>query len=142
MTRNLTKKGEATYAKIVEAAFDITMDSGFERATFVNIAKKAGMSPSGINTHFKRKEDIAAELAPIYAKIIKEPLNYSSTEEFYLSWVKAFDNNYQFRCAVLTAGDIIPKLTGVKGLFDSIKGKKEDIERCIYMCVGYSVINN
>ena len=142
MTKGTTNKAMMTKQKIIDTAFDITIKNGFDTATFTYIAKMAGISKSGINAHFDRKSDIAAELAPIYESIIKEPLRFSSPEEFYESWIHAFESNDKFRSAVLTAGPIIPKLDGVKGLFDTIKGNEEEIQKCVYMCIGYSVIHS
>ncbi|UPW18682.1 MULTISPECIES: TetR/AcrR family transcriptional regulator [Agarivorans] len=135
-------KSERTRAKIIDAALKITMSEGFDKATFVHIAETAGISKSGINAHFKRKSDIAAQLAPIYIQMIKEPLNFDSTTDFYNSWVDSFNTNAQFKAAILSVGPIIPKLDGVKGLFDTINGHPEDVKRCVYMCVGFSVINS
>ncbi|NOH98110.1 TetR/AcrR family transcriptional regulator [Vibrio sp. 99-70-13A1] len=62
MVRAISEKGTITKQKIVDAAFEITMAGGFDSATFSEIANKAGVSRSGINSHFKRKSDIAEEL--------------------------------------------------------------------------------
>lgn len=141
MGKATAEKAAITRQKIIDIAFEITMKEGFEKATFVHIARSAGISSSGINAHFARKSDIAEELVPIYSKIIKRPLRFDSPESFYQSWVIAFNTDKVFRSAIQTAGPIIPKLHGVKGLFDSISGKKDEVERCIYMCVGYAVVN-
>lgn len=138
----ISEKSARTKQKIIDTAFKITINEGFDKATLVHIAKMAGISSSGINAHFARKSDIAAELAPIYSEIIKRPLSFDSPEEFYQSWVFAFDNDNEFRAAILTAGPIIPKLNAVKGLFDLIVGDDEDVKRCVYMCVGYAAINS
>ncbi|MGF1754813.1 TetR/AcrR family transcriptional regulator [Vibrio makurazakiensis] len=142
MTKGKTPKAILTRQKIIDTAFNITMNEGFDKATFVHIAKTAGISSSGINAHFDRKSDIAAVLAPMYAQIIKKPLRFGSPDEFFKSWVSAFDNNAEFKRAVLTAGPIIPKLDGVKGLFDAIDGNPEDVQKCVYMCMGYAVIHS
>ncbi|MDO6686057.1 MULTISPECIES: TetR/AcrR family transcriptional regulator [unclassified Agarivorans] len=138
----MNEKSERTKAKIIDAALRITMSEGFDKATFVHIAETAGISKSGINAHFKRKSDIAAKLAPIYIQMIKGPLNFNSTAAFYDSWVNSFNTNAQFRAAILSVGPIIPKLDGVKGLFDAINGQPEDVRRCVYMCIGFSVLNS
>ncbi|MGF1908151.1 TetR/AcrR family transcriptional regulator [Vibrio kasasachensis] len=136
-----TDKAEKTINKIIETTMNITLNEGFDKATFAYIAKLAGISKSGINAHFDRKSDIAAALAPLYAEIIKRPLKFDSPEEFYCSWVEAFNNDSTFKAAILTAESIIPQLDGVKGLFDAINGDPDEVQRCVYMCVGYSVIN-
>ncbi|MEZ8858165.1 TetR/AcrR family transcriptional regulator [Vibrio atlanticus] len=129
----MSEKAENTKRRIIEAAFDITLNEGFDAATFTRLSKQAVISRSGINTHFKRKEDLALELVSKYVEIIKQPLKFESPE--------AFDNNPKFKKAILTAGPIIPKLDGVKGLFDSIKGDEQEVKSCVYKCVGYAVIH-
>lgn len=141
MARVTPEKSAMTRKKIIDAAFEITMAGGFELATFTEIARVAGVSRSGINAHYKRKTDIAAELAPIYRRIINSALVFDSCETFYESWVKAFNENAQFRAAITTAGPIISSADGLRGLFNLIQGEREEIERCVYMAVGYSVIN-
>lgn len=141
MVKVTAAKAELTRQRIIDAAFKITLSEGFEAATFTRISQVAKLSRSGINTHYARKSDIAKVLVPLYVSIIQKPLDNSSTEAFYKSWVDAFENNPTFKAAVVTAGPIIPKLTGVKGLFDLIQGDPEQIQMCVYACVGYSVIN-
>ncbi|NOJ02382.1 TetR/AcrR family transcriptional regulator [Vibrio splendidus] len=137
----MSEKAENTKRRIIEAAFDITLNEGFDAATFTRLSKQAVISRSGINTHFKRKEDLALELVSKYVEIIKQPLKFESADAFYQSWTEAFDNDSRFKKAILTAGPIIPKLDGVKGLFDSIQGDEQEVKSCVYKCVGYAVIH-
>ena len=142
MAKNTAEGALLTRARIIEVAFEISMNEGFEKATLARISKLVGITRSGVNAHFKKKSEIAAELAPIYADIIRKPLCFDSPIEFWRSWVDAFDNNETFRKAILTAGGAIPKLDGINGLFDAIQGDPEEVKMCAYQCIGYTVIHS
>jgi AcrR family transcriptional regulator len=51
-------KGEATRARIVEAAYQLFMSQGFHGASMRQIVEKAGITMGGIYTHFASKEAI------------------------------------------------------------------------------------
>jgi AcrR family transcriptional regulator len=130
-----------TRQKIIDAAFDIALNEGFDKATFAYIAKKAGVSKSGINAHFDRKADIAKELEPLFAKIINEHLNYESTAAFSKTWQKAIDSEPNFVAAIIAFGPIMPTEKGIKGLQSKIQGQEQEVLDCIYHCIGYAVCN-
>ncbi|MEZ9891896.1 TetR/AcrR family transcriptional regulator [Vibrio lentus] len=130
-----------TRQKIIDAAFDIALNEGFDKATFAYIAKKAGVSKSGINAHFDRKADIAKELEPLFAKIINEHLNYESTATFSKTWQKAIDSKPIFVAAIIAFGPIMPTKKGIKELQSKIQGEEKEVLDCIYHSIGYAVCN-
>ncbi|MCG7584923.1 TetR/AcrR family transcriptional regulator [Photobacterium sp. OFAV2-7] len=130
-----------TRRKIVNVSFDIAMNEGFDKLTFGTIAKKAGITRSGINAHFKLKADLIDELTPMFAEIIEKPLIFSSPDAFFTSWVYAIHHEPEFVKAISHAGAIISPRSGVKGLFERIAGEPADVERCIYMSIGYAVVH-
>ena len=57
MPRVSQEVAKQTRKRIIESAIKIVTLEGSKHLTFSNIAKKAEISRSGINCHFKRKED-------------------------------------------------------------------------------------
>ncbi|WP_299018303.1 TetR/AcrR family transcriptional regulator [uncultured Photobacterium sp.] len=130
-----------TRRKIINVSFEIAMNEGFEKLTFGTIAKKVGITRSGINAHFKLKADLITELKPMFIEIIKRPLIFTSSDAFFTSWVYAIHHEAEFIKALKHAGPIISPSQEAKGLFDQIVGDETDIDRCIYMSIGYAVVH-
>ncbi|WP_084419444.1 TetR/AcrR family transcriptional regulator [Photobacterium sp. J15] len=130
-----------TRRRIVDISFDIAMNEGFENLTFGTIAKKVGITRSGINAHFKLKADLIAELKPMFLEIITRPLIFTSPDAFFTSWVYAIHHETEFVKAVKHIGPIISPLQGLSSIFDAIRGEQTDIERCIYMSLGYAIVH-
>jgi len=61
-----TQRGEATRAKIVEAAHGLFLKHGFHGASMRQIADGAGLALGGIYNHFANKEDIFAAVLDAY----------------------------------------------------------------------------
>ena len=61
-----------TRRKIINVSFEIAMNEGFDKLTFGTIAKKAGITRSGINAHFKLKADLIDVLTPMFAEVIEK----------------------------------------------------------------------
>ncbi|MGR5150049.1 TetR/AcrR family transcriptional regulator [Photobacterium alginatilyticum] len=130
-----------TRRRIINVSFDIAMNEGFDKLTFGTIAKRAGITRSGINAHFKLKADLVDVLTPMFAEVIEKPLIFSSPDAFFTSWVYAIHHESEFVKAISHAGAIISPRSGVKGLFERIAGEPADVERCIYMSIGYAVVH-
>lgn len=141
MGKSSKAEAEKTRQRIIDTAFNMAMDTGFDKASLRGIGAAANITKSGIAAHFKNKADLAKALAPLYAEAIKKPLVFDSPDAFYESWIHAIKTDRTFVKAILTAGPVIPKLNGVKGLFDAIYGDKDDVEKCVYMCIGYAAIH-
>src|SRR5258708_33267641 len=57
-TTTLTKKAEATSARILDVALDLFRRRGFEQTTMRGIAAKAGVSLGSAYYYFESKEDL------------------------------------------------------------------------------------
>jgi AcrR family transcriptional regulator len=55
-------KGEAKRAEIVETAIEVFTESGYDRTSFREIARRAGLSQAGLLHYFKTKEDLFLEV--------------------------------------------------------------------------------
>ncbi|MHA2940408.1 TetR/AcrR family transcriptional regulator [Vibrio sp. RC27] len=141
MGRASSAEAELTRQKIVEAAFDLTMHEGFEALTFTKLSIKSGVSRSGINRHFPKKKDLLVVLEPKLTEVLMSHMNFDSPESFYSAWTDSLTNKARFRSAVLAAGPIIPTERGIKNLRRLIQGNEKEVMDCIYMCIGYAVVN-
>lgn len=59
-------KGEATRARLIEAAYGLFMQQGFHGTSMRQIAEAAGLAVGGIYNHFKDKEEIFAAVLDAY----------------------------------------------------------------------------
>ncbi|MDB1126216.1 TetR/AcrR family transcriptional regulator [Vibrio algarum] len=141
MGRSSAAKAELTKQKIIESAFALTLNEGFEALTFTKLSNHCGVSRSGINRHFPKKNDIVKVLEPKLEKLLKAQMDFSSPSAFYKSWVDGLASNSEFRSALLAAGPIIPTDKGIRNLKRLIKGSEAEVIKTIYMCIGYAVVN-
>ena len=58
MGTELTSKGEATRARIVDAAYELFMEQGYHGTSMRQIVERAGITMGGIYNHFAGKEKI------------------------------------------------------------------------------------
>jgi len=130
-----------TRQKIIDASFDIAMNEGFDNLTFSAIAKKVGIARSGINAHFKLKADLINELKPLFSEVIEHPLIFTSPDAFFTSWIYAIHNDQEFIKAIRHSGAITTTKMGYAGLFSKISGEPKEVERCIYLSLGYAVVH-
>lgn len=61
--------------KIIDAAFEIFAEKGYEKATIAEIIEKAGSSKGGFYHHFKSKSDILQEITNMYMKGMDDQYN-------------------------------------------------------------------
>ncbi|MCW8332113.1 TetR/AcrR family transcriptional regulator [Photobacterium sp. SDRW27] len=131
-----------TRQKIIDSAYHIVLKEGIEQLTFSNIANRAGISRSGINAHFKRKEDLYFELRGMVSERMKTVFNYNSPQEFYDCWVSNFNSDPEFRRIIISAGAFFSMEEGINKLKDTIKGNPVEIDMYLKMAVGHSVIHS
>jgi TetR/AcrR family acrAB operon transcriptional repressor len=62
MGRKTKEEAEATRRNILRAALDVLSEKGYSRATFVDIAKRIGMTKGAVYWHFKNKPSLLAAL--------------------------------------------------------------------------------
>ncbi len=70
-----SRKGEATRARLVDAAKEVFEEHGFGEAKIADIAKRAGLSSHGAFYHyFESKEAVFAEVAEQLDELLGEPM--------------------------------------------------------------------
>ena len=130
-----------TRQNIIDASIKIIVLEGRDKMTFSHIAKKANISRSGINCHFKRKEDLLREIKSSLFERVHQALDFSSANAFYQSWKSAVDEDRMFRNIITNLDDVFNGKDGVESLAELIQGNEKDIQNAIYMAIGYAVIN-
>ncbi|QFT13543.1 TetR family transcriptional regulator [Vibrio sp. THAF190c] len=130
-----------TRQNIIDATIKIITLEGAEMLTFSHIAKKANISRSGINCHFKRKEDLLAEVEPILAERVSQALDFSSPEAFFASFKLAVDEDRMFRNLIKNTGQVFEKSKGHGELLEIINGDPEEVKNAVYMAIGYAVVH-
>ncbi|WP_411993561.1 TetR family transcriptional regulator [Agarivorans sp. DSG3-1] len=138
MAKSTQAEAAVTRQKIIDAAYHITIDKGFEHVTLGVLAKAVGITRSGINCHFKKKEDLVNVLEPIFSKMLTAPLDFSSTDAFYDSWKTALRCDHEFKAAVKACGPIIPPRKGIDGLINKLHGPRQEVEDSVLKCIGYA----
>ena len=62
MARKTKEESQETRRSILLAALDVLSEKGYSRATFVDIAKRIGMTKGAVYWHFKNKQSLLAAL--------------------------------------------------------------------------------
>lgn len=142
MAKSTVEEAAITRQKIIDAAMEITLSDGFESATLGNIAKKVGISRSGVNCHFAKKVDIARAIEPSIIQAIHSTIDFRSCETFSKTWIDAINTNQMFRGCISSLGAVIPPDEGFDSMVkliedDSSRGEKESI---VYQCIGYALV--
>lgn len=141
MPRVSQQHAAQTKQRIIDAALNIVLNHGIEALTFTNIANKAHVGRSNINSHFKKKHDLILELRPLLSNVILKPLRFSSVDDFYLSWQQAIKTNREFCRAISVAEIFFDNEQGVVGLKKLFKAGEPNVENTIYMAIGYALVN-
>lgn len=142
MPRVSQEVARQTRQNIIDASIKIITLEGGDKLTFSHIAKKANISRSGINCHFKRKEDLLQEIKPALAERIHQALDYSNPTAFYTTWKSAVDEDRMFRNLIKNSGYVFDDKEGAIGLSELIQGDDaEEIIEVIYKAIGYAVVN-
>jgi DNA-binding transcriptional regulator YbjK len=138
MAKSTQAEAAITRQKIVDAAFHITLETGFENVTLGKLAKEVGITRSGVNCHFKKKQDLIEVLKPLFGAMLIEPLDFGSADGFYASWVTALESSRDFTAAVKACGPIIPTREGIDSLINKIDASPEDATESVFKCIGYA----
>ncbi len=97
MTAVATPKGQGTRRAVINKALDLASTLGLEGLTIGVLAKKAGLSKSGLYAHFKSKEDLqlavldrAAErfVEDVISPAIAQPRGLPRIERLFELWIK------------------------------------------------------
>ena len=141
MPRVSQHQATLTRQRIVDASLNIVLNHGVDALTFTNIASKANIGRSNINSHFNKKQNIVAALRPMLANVIITPLCFNSAADFYLSWQEAICNNKKFCHAINFAQPLFDNEQGIEDLKKLFKANEPNVENTIYMAIGYAFIN-
>ena len=60
-------KGEAKRAEVVNVALELFSRKGYDRTSFREVARLAGLSQAGLLHHFRTKEELFVEVLRRYA---------------------------------------------------------------------------
>ncbi|MGR5149450.1 TetR/AcrR family transcriptional regulator [Photobacterium alginatilyticum] len=130
-----------TRQRIIDSAMALLLTEGYEVLTFSRLAKEANISRSGINAHFKRKEDLLEVMGSLVSDKIRMLINYSSPRAFYNAWVHEIDHNREFRLLINSAHLFASRDKGIADLKRSIVGNKREVDMYINMAIGYAMLN-
>jgi AcrR family transcriptional regulator len=90
-------KGEETRRAILKQALDLSSEVGLEGLTVGVLAKRVGMSKSGLYAHFESKEDLQSEVLDaaaerfvdvVLAQAIKKPRGLPRLQALYELWLE------------------------------------------------------
>ncbi|CAK3141874.1 hypothetical protein VCRA2122O339_200089 [Vibrio crassostreae] len=81
------------------------------------------------------------EIRPILAERVEQALDFSSPDNFFLSWRNAVDNDRMFRNLIANLENVIDDKAGTASLIEKIQGDEEEIIKTTYMAIGYAVIH-
>ncbi|MGR6838540.1 TetR/AcrR family transcriptional regulator [Aliivibrio wodanis] len=138
MPRVSREESERTKQKIIKVSIDIVLEDGYDQLTFSNIALRAGISRSGTNVHFKRKEDIVEAIKPIIGQKIGALFCYESPEAFLESWKSVIDTNIEARRMIHNHSAMVDGREGMTGLMNLIQGDREEVEKTVFYAIGYA----
>lgn len=141
MPRVSQAEAKLTRQRIINASLKIVVEDGVAELSFANIAKKAKISRSGINAHFKRKENIYEELRPILKGMILEPLDISSPKMFLDSWIKIIDENQAYRKMLVNSDRVMGGQRAASDLLTIIEGDRAEVRDAVYYALGYALVN-
>ena len=131
-----------TRQKIIDTAFEILVNKGLDQLTFTNIANSANISRSGINAHFRKKEDMLIAMRPMVKEKFRSMFNFNSPQEFYNSWIVDFDTDEEFRRLVIGGCAFISDEDGIIELKKLINGNPIEIDMYIKMAIGHAVVSS
>lgn len=141
MPRVSQAEAKLTKQRIINASLKIVIEEGVSELSFANIAKKAKISRSGINAHFKRKENIYEELRPILKEMVLAPLDLSSPDNFLKSWIKVLDGDPSYRVMLINSDKIMGGERAAVNLLSLIEGKRSEVRDKVYYALGYALVN-
>ncbi len=135
-------KAAITRQNIINASLKICYEEGVINLTFSRIAQMAGTSRSGINAHFKRKEDIIDEMRPIIMSYVYEHMDFSSPEHFVSSYLHMLENDKKRAKISKNCVEIIGGVIGIQEAVNKIKGDPSAVKHAVLYIVGYLMTND
>ncbi|MDN3697313.1 TetR family transcriptional regulator [Vibrio cortegadensis] len=141
MPRVSQAEAKLTRQRIINASLKIVVEDGVAELSFANIAKKAKISRSGINAHFKRKENLFEELRPLLKEMVMAPLDFSSPDMFLKSWIKVLDENPAYRVMLTNSDQVMGGERAAANLLTMIEGNRAEVRDAVYYALGYALVN-
>ena len=108
----LMDKRTGTKEAILEKALDMTSELGLEGLSLGGLAKRVGMSKSGLFAHFGSKEDLQTEtldaaaerfVEMVVQKAIKKPRGLPRMEELFRLWLEWSSSEHSAGCPFVAA---------------------------------------
>lgn len=105
-------KGEETRRSILRQALDLSSEVGLEGLTFGALARRVGLSKSGLYAHFTSKEDLqgkvldtAAErfVDAVLSKVLKQPRGLPRVNALYDFWIRWAIKDFSGGCPFMAA---------------------------------------
>jgi TetR/AcrR family transcriptional regulator, acrAB operon repressor len=105
MGRKTKEEAEETRRSILLAALDVLAEKGYSRATFVDIAKRIGMTKGAVYWHFKHKPSLLAALIQemqkreeaLVAEQVSEVTSLDDLKADFLSRIRVLTQDAQCR---------------------------------------------
>ncbi len=138
MPRVSQKEAQKTKERIIASAFKILCEEGVDGITFAKVANLAGIGKSGINAHFKKKDDLLMNCKPLVGQKFVEYLDFSNIENYYKSFKLAVDSAEEFRHLTIYSQHFsgYEGTLALKRIFSSEPEAK--VNAIIYMAAGYA----
>ena len=104
MARKSKEEAEKTRQAVIEAALDVFSEKGYVKATFDEIAARAGFTKGAVYWYFRNKADLVSALISEYmerkrseiAKDMPEVKTLDDLLEYFVLWAKLMEKDVRF----------------------------------------------
>ncbi len=104
MVRKCKEDAEKTRQAILESALDVFSDKGYAKATFDEIAARAGFTKGAVYWYFRNKADLVAALIMEYTESKYKELeadiptgnSFEDLLEYFIQWASAGEKDLRF----------------------------------------------
>jgi AcrR family transcriptional regulator len=142
----MVSKGEETRISILQQALDLSSEVGLEGLTIGALAKRVGMSKSGLYAHFESKEDLQTQVlhtaASLFVDVVvtralKEPRGLPRVKALFERWLDWTTENLSGGCPFIAAATEYDDRSGP--VRDSVVGHLSDAIETIARAARISV---
>ncbi len=115
-------KGADTRRQVLHQALEISSEIGLEGLTFGVLAKRVGMSKSGLYAHFDSKEDLQARVLDtaaerfvdvVMSRVLKQPRGLPRVEALFHQWITWATEELSGGCPFIAAASEFDDRPGV-----------------------------
>ena len=104
MARKCKEDAEKTRQAVLESALDVFSEKGFAKATFDEIAARAGFTKGAVYWYFRNKADLVAALIEEYverkraelAPVVPEGNTLDDLLNYFVLWAEASERDQRF----------------------------------------------